>query len=137
MTFTLHGSKDVGAGEMAWVGEVPIPTTTVGGDLAVQGFFFQDFGVRLDVRPTLADDGFITIEPARPKSGVHHAARRVSLFSTRDFLAAAITSVKKFCSIDSFATAQLFYCLLIYPLLFFIRSTVLLCPSPDPFMSPP
>lgn len=43
-------------------GEVPIPITTVGETAAVQGFNFQDFGVRLDIRPTLASDGMIAME---------------------------------------------------------------------------
>lgn len=52
-------------GEQASVvvgGEVPIPTTTVGQVTAVQGFFFQEFGVRLDIRPTVTDEGMITLE---------------------------------------------------------------------------
>ncbi len=52
-------------GEQASVvvgGEVPIPSTTVGQVTAVQGFFFQEFGVRLDIRPTVTDEGMITLE---------------------------------------------------------------------------
>jgi Flp pilus assembly secretin CpaC len=43
-------------------GEVPIPITTVGETAAVQGFGFQDYGVRLDLRPTLAGDGLVALE---------------------------------------------------------------------------
>ena len=53
------------SGESASVlvgGEVPIPTTTVGNTTAVQGFLFQDFGVRLDIRPTLAPSGLVAME---------------------------------------------------------------------------
>ncbi|MBV9071856.1 MAG: pilus assembly protein N-terminal domain-containing protein [Acidobacteria bacterium] len=53
------------SGESASVlvgGEVPIPTTTVGNTAAVQGFLFQDFGVRLDIRPTLAPSGLVAME---------------------------------------------------------------------------
>jgi pilus assembly protein CpaC len=53
------------SGESASVlvgGEVPIPTTTVGTTTAVQGFLFQDFGVRLDIRPTLAPSGLVAME---------------------------------------------------------------------------
>jgi Flp pilus assembly secretin CpaC len=53
------------AGEQASVvvgGEVPIPTTTLGETTAVQGFFFQEFGVRLDIRPAIDDDDIITLE---------------------------------------------------------------------------
>ncbi|HEX7676501.1 MAG TPA: pilus assembly protein N-terminal domain-containing protein, partial [Thermoanaerobaculia bacterium] len=53
------------SGESASVlvgGEVPIPTTTVGTTAAVQGFLFQDFGVRLDIRPTLAPSGLVAME---------------------------------------------------------------------------
>ena len=53
------------SGESASVligGEVPIPTTTVGTSTAVQGFLFQDFGVRLDIRPTLAPSGLVALE---------------------------------------------------------------------------
>jgi Flp pilus assembly secretin CpaC len=53
------------SGESASVligGEVPIPTTTVGNTASVQGFLFQDFGVRLDIRPTLAPSGLVAME---------------------------------------------------------------------------
>ncbi|HXH41459.1 MAG TPA: pilus assembly protein N-terminal domain-containing protein [Thermoanaerobaculia bacterium] len=53
------------SGEQASVligGEVPIPTTTVGQSTSVQGFLFQDFGVRLDIRPTLAPNGLVAME---------------------------------------------------------------------------
>jgi Flp pilus assembly secretin CpaC len=53
------------SGESASVligGEVPIPTTTVGTTASVQGFLFQDFGVRLDIRPTLAPSGLVAME---------------------------------------------------------------------------
>ena len=53
------------SGESASVligGEVPIPTTTVGQVAAVQGFLFQSFGVRLDIRPTLAPNGLVAME---------------------------------------------------------------------------
>ncbi len=43
-------------------GSVPIPTTTVGNTTSVQGFGFADFGVRLDIRPTLAGDGMVALE---------------------------------------------------------------------------
>jgi pilus assembly protein CpaC len=53
------------SGESASVligGEVPIPTTTVGQATSVQGFLFQDFGVRLEIRPTLAPNGLVAME---------------------------------------------------------------------------
>lgn len=53
------------SGESASVlvgGEVPIPTTTVGQSTSIQGFLFQDFGVRLDIRPTLAPSGLVAME---------------------------------------------------------------------------
>ncbi len=53
------------AGEQASVvvgGEVPIPTTTLGDTTAVQGFRFQEFGVRLDIRPAIDEDDVITLE---------------------------------------------------------------------------
>ncbi|HEX7707472.1 MAG TPA: pilus assembly protein N-terminal domain-containing protein [Thermoanaerobaculia bacterium] len=53
------------SGESASVlvgGEVPIPTTTLGQTASVQGFLFQDFGVRLDIRPTLAPNGLVALE---------------------------------------------------------------------------
>ncbi len=52
-------------GEQASVvvgGEIPVPTTTVGEVAAVQGFFFQEFGVRLNIRPTVDSRGVITLE---------------------------------------------------------------------------
>ena len=55
------------SGEPATVvvgGEVPIPTSTVNQVAAVQGFFFQDFGVRLDIRPTVVADQLIALEVA-------------------------------------------------------------------------
>ena len=55
-------------------GEVPIPTTAVGQVAAVQGFSFQTFGVRLAIRPTLTEDGVVTMEVApsivRPVPGL-------------------------------------------------------------------
>ena len=45
-------------------GEVPIPTTTATQVTAVQGFFFQSFGVRLDIRPTVDGEDVITLEVA-------------------------------------------------------------------------
>lgn len=55
-------------------GEVPIPTTAVGQVAAVQGFSFQTFGVRLAIRPTVNDNGLITLEVApsivRPVPGL-------------------------------------------------------------------
>lgn len=53
------------SGEEATVlvgGSVPIPTTTVGNTTAIQGFGFQQFGVKLDIRPTLASDGMVAME---------------------------------------------------------------------------
>ncbi len=53
------------SGEPATVvvgGEVPIPTSAVNQVAAVQGFLFQDFGVRLDIRPTVVDDDLIALE---------------------------------------------------------------------------
>lgn len=65
------------SGEAATVlvgGEIPIPTTAVGQVATVQGVFFQDFGVRLDVRPTATGDGSVTLEVApsiiRPNAGL-------------------------------------------------------------------
>jgi len=65
------------SGEQAAVlvgGEVPIPTTSVNQVATVQGFYFQDFGVRLDIRPTVDADGIVTLEVApsivRPDSGL-------------------------------------------------------------------
>ncbi len=43
-------------------GEVPVPTTAVNQVTAIQGFYFQDFGVRLDIRPTVVDDDLIVLE---------------------------------------------------------------------------
>ena len=45
-------------------GEVPIPTTAVGQVAAVQGFDFQTFGARLDIRPTVNEENVITMEVA-------------------------------------------------------------------------
>ncbi|MFT5125406.1 MAG: Flp pilus assembly secretin CpaC, partial [Verrucomicrobiales bacterium] len=45
-------------------GEVPIPTTAIGNVASVQGFDFQSFGVRLDIRPTITEDGKVTLEVA-------------------------------------------------------------------------
>ncbi len=65
------------SGEQATVlvgGEVPIPTTAVNQVTTVQGFFFQDFGVRLDIRPTVDASGIVTLEVApsivKPDSGL-------------------------------------------------------------------
>jgi pilus assembly protein CpaC len=43
-------------------GQVPIPTTAATNAAAFQGFFFQEFGVRLDIRPTVDESGVITLE---------------------------------------------------------------------------
>lgn len=55
-------------------GEVPIPTTHVGEITALQSYFFQSFGVRLDIRPTVDKDEVITLEVApsivRPDNGL-------------------------------------------------------------------
>ena len=45
-------------------GEVPIPITTLSQANSVQGFAFQDFGVRLDIRPTVDETGVIALEVA-------------------------------------------------------------------------
>ncbi|MEP7008854.1 MAG: pilus assembly protein N-terminal domain-containing protein [Acidobacteriota bacterium] len=45
-------------------GEIPIPITTLSQVNSVQGFSFQDFGVRLDIRPTVGEDGVIALEVA-------------------------------------------------------------------------
>ncbi len=45
-------------------GEVPIPITTLSQSTSVQGFAFQDFGVRLDIRPTVDETGVIALEVA-------------------------------------------------------------------------
>lgn len=45
-------------------GEVPIPITTLSQANSVQGFAFQDFGVRLDIRPTVDEAGVIALEVA-------------------------------------------------------------------------
>jgi pilus assembly protein CpaC len=65
------------SGEQATVlvgGEVPIPTAAVNQVASVQGFFFQDFGVRLDIRPTVDANGIVTLEVApsivRPDGGL-------------------------------------------------------------------
>jgi hypothetical protein len=55
-------------------GEVPIPSTAIGNVASVQGFDFQSFGVRLDIRPTITEDGRVTLEVApsivRPNLGL-------------------------------------------------------------------
>jgi len=65
------------SGEHATVlvgGEVPIPTATTNQVATVQGVFFQDFGVRLDIRPTVDGNGIVTLEVApsivRPDAGL-------------------------------------------------------------------
>jgi pilus assembly protein CpaC len=65
------------SGEQATVlvgGEVPIPTATSNQVATFQGVFFQDFGVRLDIRPTVDANGIVTLEVApsivRPDSGL-------------------------------------------------------------------
>jgi len=65
------------SGEAATVlvgGEVPIPVTTTNQVATVAGFFFQNFGVRLDIRPTVDANGIVTLEVApsivRPDSGL-------------------------------------------------------------------
>ena len=65
------------SGEHATVlvgGEVPIPTATTNNVSTFQGVFFQDFGVRLDIRPTVDANGIVTLEVApsivRPDSGL-------------------------------------------------------------------
>jgi len=65
------------SGEQATVlvgGEVPIPTSTANQVATFQGVFFQDFGVRLDIRPTVDANGIVTLEVApsivRPDSGL-------------------------------------------------------------------
>ena len=45
-------------------GEVPIPSTTLGETTAVQGFLFQEFGIRLDIRATVGKSGAIALEVA-------------------------------------------------------------------------
>lgn len=53
------------SGEQATVmvgGEVPIPTATSNAVSTFQGVAFQDFGVRLDIRPTLSQTGVVTLE---------------------------------------------------------------------------
>jgi pilus assembly protein CpaC len=55
------------SGEPATVlvgGEVPIPTASTNQVATVSGFFFQDFGVRLDIRPTVDAAGIVTLEVA-------------------------------------------------------------------------
>jgi len=55
------------SGESASVlvgGEVPIPTATSNQSSTFQGVFFQNFGVRLDLRPTVDADGVVTLEVA-------------------------------------------------------------------------
>ncbi len=54
-------------GELASVvvgGEVPIPSTAATSVSTFQGVFFQDFGVRLDIRPTVTDDDIVALEVA-------------------------------------------------------------------------
>ncbi len=55
-------------------GEVPIPTTSVNQVTSQQGFSFQNFGIRLDIRPTVDRDGVVTLEVApsivRPNAGL-------------------------------------------------------------------
>jgi pilus assembly protein CpaC len=65
------------SGEQATVlvgGEVPIPTATSNQVSTFQGVFFQDFGVRLDIRPTVDANGIVTLEVApsivRPDGGL-------------------------------------------------------------------
>jgi pilus assembly protein CpaC len=65
------------SGEHATVmvgGEVPIPTSTANQVSTFQGVFFQDFGVRLDIRPTVDANGIVTLEVApsivRPDGGL-------------------------------------------------------------------
>ncbi len=64
-------------GELASVmvgGEVPIPTAAVNQVASVQGFFFQEFGVRLDIRPTVTGNDMVALEVApsivRPAPGL-------------------------------------------------------------------
>jgi pilus assembly protein CpaC len=55
------------SGELASVvvgGELPIPTTTANQVSTFQGFVFQDFGVRLDIRPTVTDGDMVALEVA-------------------------------------------------------------------------
>jgi Flp pilus assembly secretin CpaC len=55
------------SGELASIlvgGEVPIPTTAANQVSTFSGVFFQDFGVRLDIRPTVSRDDQITMEVA-------------------------------------------------------------------------
>jgi pilus assembly protein CpaC len=65
------------SGEAATVlvgGQVPIPTTTSNQVSTFQGVFFQSFGVRLDIRPTVDPNGIVTLEVApsiiRPDGGL-------------------------------------------------------------------
>lgn len=65
------------SGEEATVlvgGEVPIPTTASNQVSTFEGVFFQDFGVRLDIRPTVDRHGVVTLEVApsivRPDIGL-------------------------------------------------------------------
>ncbi len=54
-------------GELASVvvgGEVPIPATSATSVSTFQGVYFQDFGVRLDIRPTVTDDDIVALEVA-------------------------------------------------------------------------
>ena len=45
-------------------GEVPIPFTSVAQVAAWQGYGFQSYGVRLDIRPTVNENGIVTLEVA-------------------------------------------------------------------------
>jgi pilus assembly protein CpaC len=55
-------------------GEIPIPTTTVGQITTVQSFAFREFGVRLDIRPTVGENDVIALEVSpsivRPTPGL-------------------------------------------------------------------
>jgi hypothetical protein len=55
------------SGELASIlvgGEVPIPTTSANQVSTFSGVFFQDFGVRLDIRPTVTGGDLIAMEVA-------------------------------------------------------------------------
>lgn len=65
------------SGEQATVlvgGEIPIPTTTANQVTTVQGFLFQEFGVRLDIRPTIDGEDVVALEVSpsiiRPELGL-------------------------------------------------------------------
>jgi Flp pilus assembly secretin CpaC len=55
-------------------GEIPIPSTAVGQVTTVQGFTFQSFGVQLDIRPTVDEEGVVALEVSpsiiRPSPGL-------------------------------------------------------------------